>query len=133
MKAYVGVTDESWYRFLGARPTLTEVNFWRPGGGRGFGAVEHGGLLLLDELDSVLRRLWSAVWDSAPEPVARRMCDHRYGCAPYGCVPEDLPASITNPYVLPYLSPGAPQRETSATALAWCREMFIRLGLLRTC
>ncbi|MEV1005260.1 HNH endonuclease [Nonomuraea sp. NPDC050202] len=44
MKAYVGVTDESWYRFLAARPTLTEVNFWRPGGGRGFGAVEHGEL-----------------------------------------------------------------------------------------
>lgn len=44
MKAYVGVTDKDWYHFLAARPTLTEVNFWRPGGGRGFAAVEHGEL-----------------------------------------------------------------------------------------
>lgn len=33
MKAYVGVTDERWYRFLAARPHLNEVNFWRPSGG----------------------------------------------------------------------------------------------------
>lgn len=36
MKAYVGVTDGDWYDFLAARPDLDEVNFWRPGGGRGF-------------------------------------------------------------------------------------------------
>ncbi|MEU1753298.1 HNH endonuclease [Micromonospora matsumotoense] len=33
MKAFVGVTDEKWYRYLAARPGLTEVNFWRPSGG----------------------------------------------------------------------------------------------------
>ncbi|MFD6264299.1 HNH endonuclease [Micromonospora chalcea] len=33
MKAFVGVTDEKWYRFLAARPDLNEVNFWRPSGG----------------------------------------------------------------------------------------------------
>lgn len=32
MKAFVGVTDEKWYRFLAARPSLNEVNFWRPSG-----------------------------------------------------------------------------------------------------
>ncbi len=42
VKAYVGVTDESWYRFLSARPTLTEVNFWRPSGAREFRAIDHG-------------------------------------------------------------------------------------------
>jgi putative restriction endonuclease len=34
MRVYVGVTDGAWYRFLAARPYLSEVNFWMPGGGR---------------------------------------------------------------------------------------------------
>ena len=42
MRGYVGVTDDDWYRFLAARPSLTEVNFWRPGGGRGFHALAVG-------------------------------------------------------------------------------------------
>jgi putative restriction endonuclease len=42
VRAYVGVTDSRWYRFLAARPGLTEVNFWRPGGGRAFRALEPG-------------------------------------------------------------------------------------------
>lgn len=32
MKVFVGVTDGDWYRFLAARPDLTEVNFWVPSG-----------------------------------------------------------------------------------------------------
>lgn len=36
MKAYVGVTDGDWYRFLAARPMLQEVNFWQPSGDRRF-------------------------------------------------------------------------------------------------
>ncbi len=31
MKAYVGVTDGDWYRFLAER-RIDEVNFWRPAG-----------------------------------------------------------------------------------------------------
>jgi putative restriction endonuclease len=42
VRGYVGVTDDDWYRFLAARPSLTEVNFWRPGGGRGFHALDVG-------------------------------------------------------------------------------------------
>jgi putative restriction endonuclease len=44
MRAYVGVTDGDWYRFLADQPeeTRKEVNFWRPGGARGFHAVEPG-------------------------------------------------------------------------------------------
>ncbi|MET7876402.1 HNH endonuclease [Micromonospora profundi] len=41
MKAFVGVTDERWYRFLAERPELNEVNFWRPSGG-GFRALVAG-------------------------------------------------------------------------------------------
>src|SRR6266536_6010862 len=40
--AYVGVTDGEWYRYLAARPHPSEVNFWRPGGGRGFHALTVG-------------------------------------------------------------------------------------------
>lgn len=36
VRAYVGVTDSDWYRFLAARPDMTEVNFWQPSGGREF-------------------------------------------------------------------------------------------------
>jgi putative restriction endonuclease len=44
MQGYVGVTDNEWYQFLAARPQLSgaEVNFWRPGGGRGFHRITVG-------------------------------------------------------------------------------------------
>jgi putative restriction endonuclease len=42
VKAYVGVTDGDWHRFLSGRPELDEVNFWRPAGGRGFHAIAVG-------------------------------------------------------------------------------------------
>ena len=42
MRAYVGVTDGRWYRFLAARPDLTEINFWRPGGRHAFRALQPG-------------------------------------------------------------------------------------------
>ena len=42
MKAYVGVTDGDWYRFLADRPQLQEVNFWRPASGLGFRALQVG-------------------------------------------------------------------------------------------
>ena len=41
MKLYVGVTDNDWFRFL-AEKQPDEVNFWRPGGGREFRAVQPG-------------------------------------------------------------------------------------------
>lgn len=42
MRAYVGVTDGDWYRFLAARPHLSEVNFWRPASRQGFRALQVG-------------------------------------------------------------------------------------------
>ncbi len=41
MKAYVGITDGDWYRFLAER-RIVEVNFWRPAGGRRFAALQVG-------------------------------------------------------------------------------------------
>jgi putative restriction endonuclease len=42
LRAYVGITDWDWYRFLRDRGGLVEVNFWQPGGGRGFRALSPG-------------------------------------------------------------------------------------------
>ncbi|MFB9236305.1 HNH endonuclease [Plantactinospora siamensis] len=42
MRAYVGVTDGEWYRFLAARPDVTEVNFWRPSTKAAFRALQPG-------------------------------------------------------------------------------------------
>jgi putative restriction endonuclease len=42
VRAYVGVTDYSWYLFLAARPQLTEVNFWQPSGAREFRVLAPG-------------------------------------------------------------------------------------------
>jgi putative restriction endonuclease len=42
VRAYVGVTDGDWYRFLRERPDLDEVNFWQPSGGRAFRAIAPG-------------------------------------------------------------------------------------------
>jgi putative restriction endonuclease len=42
MRGYVGVTDQDWYRFLAARPHVTEVNFWRPSGERAFHSLAIG-------------------------------------------------------------------------------------------
>jgi putative restriction endonuclease len=41
VKAYVGVTDGDWYRYLASRE-VDEVNFWRPSGGRGFHVLAVG-------------------------------------------------------------------------------------------
>lgn len=42
MKAFVGVTDGDWYRFLRQRPDLDEINFWQPGGNRAFSTLQPG-------------------------------------------------------------------------------------------
>ncbi len=41
MRIYVAVTDNSWFRYH-AEHKPDEVNFWRPGGGSGFAALEQG-------------------------------------------------------------------------------------------
>lgn len=93
--------------------------------------LDLGRLMFVMAHPAMLRRLWFAVWDSAPEPVARRFKEEVYGRASYDCYPEDLPEGIADPYVLPYLSPEDSQWQSTDTALAWCREMFAGLGLLR--
>jgi putative restriction endonuclease len=46
LKAYIGVTDEPWFRFLAAEIDLDEVNFWRPKDTRVFRSLQPGDLFL---------------------------------------------------------------------------------------
>jgi putative restriction endonuclease len=46
VKAFVAVTDNDWFDFLSRQERLTEVNFWQPGGGRQFRALDPGQPLL---------------------------------------------------------------------------------------
>ena len=41
VRAYLGVTDGDWYRYLSDRGA-TEVGFWQPSGSRRFSAIEQG-------------------------------------------------------------------------------------------
>lgn len=45
-KAFIGVTDQDWFDFLSARPELSEINFWQPGGRTRFRALQQGDLFL---------------------------------------------------------------------------------------
>lgn len=40
--AYVGITDEDWYKSLRGLAQLDEVNFWQPSSGGGFQAIQPG-------------------------------------------------------------------------------------------
>ncbi|GAA2449069.1 DUF7192 family protein [Streptomyces macrosporus] len=79
---------------------------------------------------AMLRRLWLAVWDSAPEPLARLLRNNAYGSAPYTCHPEDLPDGVEGACVLPYLEPADERWATFDSAMAWCRSTFVELGLV---
>src|SRR5215831_5674497 len=45
-EAYVGVTDNDWYRFLSQLPNADEVNFWQPGGKQRFQSLRPGELFV---------------------------------------------------------------------------------------
>jgi putative restriction endonuclease len=42
MRAFIGVTDNDWFRFLRSQPGIDEVNFWQPSGGSAFRALTEG-------------------------------------------------------------------------------------------
>jgi putative restriction endonuclease len=46
MNAYLAVTDHRLFNFLANLPKLDEINFWQPGGGNLFKAVQPGELFL---------------------------------------------------------------------------------------
>jgi len=46
VKLYVALTDWSWFDYLRRQENIDEVNFWQPGGARGFAALQPGELFL---------------------------------------------------------------------------------------
>jgi hypothetical protein len=76
------------------------------------------------------RRLWFAVWDAQDPELAMKLLSADYGQPPYHCLPSDLPDEVTDPYVFPYLRPNDPQWTDLDTALDWCHDTFVDLGLL---
>jgi putative restriction endonuclease len=42
MRAFVGITDNDWFKFLSRLQGIDEVNFWQPGGGSLFKALSPG-------------------------------------------------------------------------------------------
>lgn len=54
--------------------------------------LDLGRLIFAAAHPAMLRRLWIAVWDAQPQPVAEAMLRGRYGIPPFDCLPEDLPA-----------------------------------------
>jgi len=45
MKFYIGITDEDWFDYL-SQIKPDEVNFWQPGGGANFKAINPGEMFL---------------------------------------------------------------------------------------
>jgi hypothetical protein len=79
---------------------------------------------------AMLRRLWFGVWDAQAPAVAATMSDNDYGFGPRDCQPSDLPAEITDPYVLPYLAEDDDHWNDLPTALSWSHQTFQELGLI---
>ncbi|MFN2384376.1 MAG: HNH endonuclease [Gemmatimonadota bacterium] len=42
MNLRIAITDDKWFEYLRRQPGVDEVNFWQPGGGRRFAALEPG-------------------------------------------------------------------------------------------
>jgi putative restriction endonuclease len=84
VRAYVGVTDWDWYRFLHVREA-TEVNFWQPSGGRRFRAIPAGAPFLFKTHYSHGNRIvgggFLSGWASLPMSRAWEFFGQDNGCA----------------------------------------------------
>jgi putative restriction endonuclease len=63
VKAYVGVTDVDWYRYLSARPLIQEANFWRPYGGRAFRVLTAGDPFIFKAKSPINRIVGGAMFE----------------------------------------------------------------------
>ncbi len=84
VRAYVGVTDWDWYRFLHGCGA-SEVNFWQPSGGRRFGAIPSGAPFLFKTHYSHGNRIvgggFLSGWASLPMSRAWEFFGEDNGCA----------------------------------------------------
>lgn len=80
---------------------------------------------------AMLRRLWFGVWDGTDAELARQLIRYSYGYPPFECRRSDLPAEVTDAYVLPYLDSRDTQWADQDSALAWTAATFAELGLVQ--
>jgi hypothetical protein len=84
VRAYVGVTDWDWYRFLQVRHA-TEVNFWQPSGGHRFRAIPGGAPFFFKSHYSHGNRIvgggFLSGWASLPISRAWEFFGEDNGCA----------------------------------------------------
>lgn len=65
-RIFVGNTDGHWFDFLARQDGLEAVNFWQPGGNRGFRALRPGELFLF-RLKSPIHRIAGGGWFEAAQ------------------------------------------------------------------
>jgi putative restriction endonuclease len=84
VKAWVGVTDGDWFRYLSGRGA-TEVNFWQPSSGRRFSAIEQGAPFLFKthyhDGNRIVGGGFFSGWASLPMSRAWAFFGEDNGCA----------------------------------------------------
>lgn len=93
MKAFIGITDPEWYRFLLARGPLDEVNFWRPLGATRFRALEPGQPFLFKlpyPLHAVVGGGFFAHFSAYPASLAWEAFGEKNGAATYAQMRERI-------------------------------------------
>lgn len=86
MKAYIGITDGDWHRFLAARPHLDELNFWQPGGGRPIGTLSPGDFFLFklhSPQNFIVGGGFFAHWTQVPASLAWEAFGEKNGAATF--------------------------------------------------
>jgi putative restriction endonuclease len=90
----IAITDEGWYRFLQARPELTELNFWTPSARRSFRAPQFSPFLfkLRSPHNAICGFAYFAHFSKLPDWLAWDTFGLGNGCASY----QDMHARIAD-------------------------------------
>lgn len=88
----VAITDTDWYRFLAARPELTEVNFWTPSARRGFRAPAFSPFLfkLKAPHNAICGFAWFAQYSVLPDWLAWETFGQGNGCISFGAMQDRI-------------------------------------------
>lgn len=88
----VAITDTEWYRFLSARPEITEVNFWTPSARRGFRAPAFSPFLfkLRSPHNAICGFAWFAQYSVLPDWLAWETFGLGNGCVSFEAMRERI-------------------------------------------
>lgn len=90
--ATVAITDTDWYRFLAARPEITEMNFWTPSARRGFRAPAFSPILfkLKAPYNAICGFAWFAQYSVLPDWLAWETFGQGNGCISFDAMRERI-------------------------------------------